>query len=113
MNLVRATIGLHTRPTLHGMTRPTSRFLTLLRNVVVVLGAGLLLAACQSGLPKAMKPVPSLLLAKMKVLGMDETAPIFIRIFKEESQLEVWKQKQNGEYALLNTYGICRWSGEL
>jgi len=95
------------------MSMPTSRFLTFFRNLAVFLAAGLLLAGCQSGIPKAMKPVPAFLLAKMKVLGMDETAPIFIRIFKEESQLEVWKQKQNGDYALLNSYAICRWSGEL
>src|SRR3954453_17203174 len=113
MNLVRASMGLQSGPSSDGMSMPTSRFLTFFRNLAVFLAAGLLLAGCQSGIPKAMKPVPAFLLAKMKVLGMDETAPIFIRIFKEESQLEVWKQKQNGDYALLNSYAICRWSGEL
>lgn len=90
-----------------------SRFLAILRPFAFIVGSALLLAGCQSNIPKAMTPVPAILLTKMKVLGMDETAPIFIRIFKEESQLEVWKQKQNGEYALLTTYAICRWSGEL
>ena len=44
---------------------------------------------------------------------MDKTSPILLRIFKEESQLEVWKVNQDGDYALLNTYPICRWSGAL
>jgi murein L,D-transpeptidase YafK len=47
-------------------------------------------------------------------LDMKETSPILIRIFKEESVLEVWKpQKATGRYALLKTYDICKWSGDL
>ena len=44
---------------------------------------------------------------------MKETSPIFIRIFKENSELEVWKQRVDGKYALLKTYSICKWSGAL
>lgn len=44
---------------------------------------------------------------------MAKTSPIVVRIFKEESELEVWKQTTSGGYALLKTYPICRWSGEL
>ena len=36
-----------------------------------------------------------------------------MRIFKEESELEVWKQDDSGRFALLRNYPICRWSGEL
>ena len=36
-----------------------------------------------------------------------------MRIFKEEAELEVWKQDNGGHFALLRTYPICRWSGEL
>ena len=36
-----------------------------------------------------------------------------MRVFKQESELEVWKQDAAGRYALLKTYPICRWSGEL
>ena len=36
-----------------------------------------------------------------------------IRLFKEEAELEIWKQDQTGRYALLKTYPICRWSGDL
>ena len=45
--------------------------------------------------------------------GMDAHAPIFIRIFKEESELEVWKQRDDGRYYHFKTYPICNWSGEL
>jgi Uncharacterized protein conserved in bacteria len=40
-------------------------------------------------------------------------SPILVRLFKEESELEVWKQDREGRFALLKTYPICRWSGEL
>jgi len=44
---------------------------------------------------------------------MPKESPILVRIFKEESELEVWKQDAEGNFALLKTYPICRWSGEL
>ena len=72
------------------------------------------LAACQeSNIPKDIRPLPGALVAKMQQLGMSETSPVLIRIFKESSQLEVWKQRRDGQYALLKTYEICKWSGEL
>jgi murein L,D-transpeptidase YafK len=75
---------------------------------------GLALAACQeSEYPKAFKPVPYELIAKMEKLGMKETGQIFIRIYKESSELEVWKEQTDGKFALLATYNICKWSGAL
>jgi murein L,D-transpeptidase YafK len=72
------------------------------------------LAACTgSEAPKASKPVPYALVSQMQDLDMKETSQIFIRIFKESSELEVWKQQRNGKFALLKTYNICRWSGVL
>jgi len=38
--------------------------------------------------------------------------PIFLRIFKEESELEVWV-KRGVTYELFKTYDICKFSGEL
>ncbi|MEX2318469.1 MAG: murein L,D-transpeptidase family protein, partial [Bauldia sp.] len=72
------------------------------------------LAACTgSEAPKAAKPVPYALVSKMQQLDMKETSQVFIRIFKESSELEVWKQQRNGQFALLKTFEICRWSGVL
>lgn len=44
---------------------------------------------------------------------MDRTAPVLIRIYKEESILEVWKQDRSGKFALLTSYPICKFSGNL
>jgi murein L,D-transpeptidase YafK len=45
--------------------------------------------------------------------GMDPSQPIFIRIFKEESELEIWKQRADGHFYLFKSYPICAWSGTL
>lgn len=84
------------------------------RGAILAAVAGLLLAGCQeSDIPKQLRPVPPSLVEKMHKSGMTETSPVFIRIFKESSELEVWKEKRDGTYGLLKTYHICRWSGEL
>jgi murein L,D-transpeptidase YafK len=50
---------------------------------------------------------------EMEALNMDRAAPVLIRIYKEERTLEVWKQDQSGRFALLNSYPICKFSGNL
>jgi len=60
-----------------------------------------------------MAPVPPKTLALMSDQGMEPGAPILMRAFKKESEVEVWKQSRDGKYALLKTYPICRWSGQL
>ena len=52
-------------------------------------------------------------IARMASLDMERGAPILIRIYKEGSALEVWKEDRTGRYALLKTYAICRFSGGL
>ena len=44
--------------------------------------------------------------------GVSLGVPIFMRIFKLESELELWVEK-GGRYQLLATYPICLWSGRL
>jgi len=58
-------------------------------------------------------PIPPALLTEMQSKGMTPADPILIRIFKEESELEVWKRDRTGRYVLLKTYPLCRWSGQL
>jgi murein L,D-transpeptidase YafK len=62
---------------------------------------------------RALKPLPPALAAEVDKRNMPRESPILVRIFKEESELEVWKQDAEGKFALLKTYPICRWSGEL
>jgi murein L,D-transpeptidase YafK len=75
------------------------------------------LAGCQADElgygPKAQRPVSSDIKRKMTDLNMSSTSPIMIRIFKEENTLEVWKEKRNGRFALLEEFEICKWSGKL
>jgi murein L,D-transpeptidase YafK len=60
-----------------------------------------------------MQPLSDRMLAELESKNMPKESPILVRILKEESELEVWKQDKSGRFALLNTYPICRWSGEL
>lgn len=62
---------------------------------------------------KATAPIPPKLLADISDKNMDVGSPILVRVFKTESELEVWKKDRTGQYALLKTYPICKWSGDL
>ncbi|UTD26692.1 murein L,D-transpeptidase family protein [Bradyrhizobium sp. WD16] len=79
--------------------------------------ASLALAGCDgdslSTSAKANKPIPEKLVAEMDAKNMDKASPMLVRLFKQEAELEVWKQDRNGRFALLKTYPICRWSGDL
>src|SRR5262249_19056046 len=83
------------------------------------LAAALALASCDTdGTTSAvngrhMQPVSDRLLADIENKNMAKKSPILVRIFKEESELEVWKEDKSGHFARLRTYPICRWSGEL
>jgi len=52
-------------------------------------------------------------LRQMESLNMERAAAITIRIYKQESTLEIWKQDRTGQFVLLNTYPICKYSGKL
>ncbi|MBI1201820.1 MAG: L,D-transpeptidase family protein [Rhodopseudomonas sp.] len=62
---------------------------------------------------RSQAPLSEKTLAEIASKNMDKDSPILARIFKEEAELEIWKKDRNGEYALLKTYPICRWSGDL
>jgi len=76
------------------------------------------LAGCysQSAVPvtgRHMQPLSERMLAELESRNMAKGSPILMRIFKEESELEVWKIDNTGSFALLRIYPICRWSGDL
>src|SRR5260370_14048846 len=52
-------------------------------------------------------------LRHIESLDMDRAAPVLIRMYKEESTLEVWKQDRTGKFAMLKSYRICKFSGKL
>jgi murein L,D-transpeptidase YafK len=85
---------------------------------LAVLGLiGILAAGCVGSVldvdTKASQPIPARLVSDMRAKGMTPASPILVRIFKQESELEIWKRDGSGKYALLKTYPICRWSGKL
>ena len=62
---------------------------------------------------RAMKELSPEMLALLQQKNMPKDSPILVRVFKEESELEVWKEDTTGLYQRLKVYPICRWSGEL
>src|SRR3974390_1649508 len=62
---------------------------------------------------KATEEVPPKLLSLFREKKMPKHSPILVRIFKEESELEVWKQDTTGHFQILKIFPICRWSGDL
>lgn len=83
---------------------------------ISAVGAACALAGCGSGVPTlipAEQPLSKETMSMLGRKGMDAGAPIFVRIFKEESELEVWKQRDDGHFYHFKTYPICNWSGNL
>ncbi len=79
-------------------------------------GAGALVCVLASpalATSKGEAPAPAATLALMAQKNMAPGAPILVRSYKKESVLEVWKQTREGRYALLKSFPICRWSGQL
>jgi len=62
---------------------------------------------------KATQELPAELLSLLEQKKMPKYSPIVLRVFKEEAELEVWKQDTAGRFQILKTYPICRWSGDL
>ena len=89
----------------------------MVKRFAMAAGLVLALAACQQDnfdrSARHMTPIPPATMALMAQKGMSKSDPIVIRSFKKESEMEVWKRGSDGRYALLKTYPICRWSGQL
>ena len=84
------------------------------------IAAALALAGCNNPTEETpwtggrhLQPLSERLLSDIENKNMAKESPILVRIFKEEAEFEVWKEDKTGRFALLRTYPICRWSGEL
>ena len=71
------------------------------------------LSAPAAASDRATAPPPAATLALMAQKNIAPSAPILVRSYKKESILEVWKQTREGRFALLKSFPICRWSGQL
>ncbi len=88
-----------------------------LKQLALIGFVALALGACEEdryrGSARHYIPIPSATYTLMSEKGMSKDQPILIRSYKKESELEVWKRKANGQYTLLKTFPMCRWSGQL
>jgi murein L,D-transpeptidase YafK len=79
--------------------------------------AAVLLAVCAAPAlaenAKADAPIPAATLASMEAKNTAPSAPVLIRSYKKEAELEIWKLAKNGRYVHIKTFPICRWSGQL
>jgi murein L,D-transpeptidase YafK len=66
----------------------------------------------RDGLPLPGTPDLAKFDERLKAQGVTLGAPVFLRIFKFESELEIWMEK-DGRYQKFATYPICLWSGRL
>lgn len=82
----------------------------------------LLLAGCSEKPQPAPQPAPvepvldpiaRNVKERMESRGFRWGAPLYVRIFKKESVLETWLQKEDGHYELYQRFPICVYSGEL
>ena len=96
------------------MVRIILQRLTHVGAMALAAGYALLFAGCAKvEVAPHLLPLPEETMMLLGRKGMDAQAPIFIRIFKEESELEVWKQREDGRFYHFKTYPICNWSGDL
>src|SRR5499427_1409937 len=98
------------------MIRATAavRALVLAAALAVALTPVTCLGESSNPLPaRATKELPPELLSLLRQKKMPKNSPILVRIFKEEAELEVWKQDASGHFQLLKLFPICRWSGDL
>ena len=81
--------------------------------VLSIVAAGLMAGCAQIEIPPHQQPLSkdTMMLLGRKAMRVEQ--PIFVRIFKEESELEVWKQREDGRFYHFKTYPICNWSGDL
>ena len=85
-----------------------------------ILLAAFVLASCSDILPrnaspsiKAVQPLKQATLNRLGEIGATPGSAMMIRIFKQSSEFEVWKQTKAGPFKLYKTYNICAWSGTL
>lgn len=86
------------------------------RAALAALVAAALAAGCSSAPvipPPSEVPLSKTTLDLLARKGMQPGAPVFVRIFKEESELEIWKARDDGRFYHFKTYPICNWSGEI
>ena len=94
------------------------RALKILGRLAMAATGAALLAGCNEDLgvasnARAYSPIPEATLQSMAAKSTTKNAPVLIRAYKKEAELEIWKQQADGHYVYLKTFPMCRWSGQL
>ena len=96
-----------------------NRFVKRLIGLTLIASASGFLAGCEESTfspatsSRSLAPLPAKTLAEMEAIGSSKNAPVLIRTYKKEAELEIWKMKADGHYAYLKSFPMCRWSGQL
>ncbi len=90
----------------------------MVKRGAALLGSGVAVAVALAGcakveIPPYLRPLSKDTMMLLGKKGMELGSPIYIRVFKEESELELWKQRADGRFYHFKTYPICNWSGDL
>lgn len=75
-------------------------------------GVSLVLPGCLMG-DKALAPLPEDTKAELAKAGLKLGAPMYVRIFKLDNEMEIWLRDAAGAYVLFRTYPLCNWSGDV
>lgn len=79
----------------------------------LLVGSALALTGCND-VAKHLKPLSMTTMTQLKAKGLTASDPIMVRIYKESSDLEIWKRHaESGEFRLFKSWKVCAWSGEL
>ncbi len=81
--------------------------------VVAISTAAFSVGCTQMEIPPYLRPLSKDTISLLGKKGMTTSTAMYIRVFKEESELELWKQREDGRFYLFKTYPICNWSGAL
>lgn len=87
--------------------------MTQLLRFLIPLCLALALGGCLFGVHRSMEPLPEETKIELTKKGLTLGAPVYVRIFKLENQMEVWLRNTSGAYTLFHTYPICNWSGDI
>jgi murein L,D-transpeptidase YafK len=88
-----------------------------MKNIFVILFA-LSLSGCsivydQVDPRRGLAPQTTALVSASESVGATAKSPVLIRIFKQSNELELWRKTSQGQYALVNIFTVCAYSGDL
>ncbi len=82
---------------------------------IIGLTAGLI-SACSAlieGDGRSLQPLSASVKSGLSAMGSSPGEAMMVRIYKQDSQLEIWKRVTDGTFKLFKSYDICTFSGEL